>query len=225
MKPSTRRGDQWRSSVGQRAAASPRCGCGRRGEGHVVVLGEEADRGRGVGVGAGGVGEVEQLPAGLAAEGLQAGRRRSVTSRRRVRPDQVWTSMEPWPGRRRPGSAGPTRSIEGAGSSGRPSQVSVAAQVGRPFWPQTPRGGSWTTGPGGGRRSAARWRRRGPALAMRVRSWAVVRGRSSSRDRPAASTASKVDALEPAPEGAAGPEGSAPAPAAAARPGSGSRGR
>ena len=43
------------------------------GEGHVVELGEEPDRGRGAGVGPGGVGEVEQLPAGLVAEGAEAG--------------------------------------------------------------------------------------------------------------------------------------------------------
>ena len=43
------------------------------GQGDVVVLGEEADRGRGVGVGPGGVGEVEQLPAGLSSERLHLG--------------------------------------------------------------------------------------------------------------------------------------------------------
>ena len=63
------------------------------GEGDVVELGEEADRGRGVGVGAGGVGEVEQLLPASLWKVRNPARRRSVTSRRRVRPDQAWTSM------------------------------------------------------------------------------------------------------------------------------------
>ena len=93
-KPSTSRADQWRSSVGQRAAASP--ARWERSAWERATLSYWGRNRTGAGVSGSGRGASgrsnSSLPASL-RKTCSWGRRRSVTSRRRVRPDQAWTSM------------------------------------------------------------------------------------------------------------------------------------
>ena len=145
----------------------------------VVVDGQEAGRGGRVRVGARRVVHVQQLPAALVAERpqpraqpLEHGphRRQAAT-----RPARSAGSRA----RTRRGSAGRCASGSGRAASGRPSHASASARVTCRALPQTPRGGTCTSG---------RWLRHRYASAPGVRSgkWRASSARSSGMVRGSA---------------------------------------
>ena len=117
------------------------------------------------------------------------GRSRSTTSRSRVRPDHAWASWT---------DAGPnaarylvtSRSSDGPASRSRPSQACAEVCAACPAAPHTARGGTWTSG------TSARtpWASAaggccGHCADSAAPSSLKVRGRSSTRTRPAAASA------------------------------------